>query len=280
MKINQLIKYTCVLILLGRSVQHIFFDSPIRGLLYSPIIMEWPLSLFNIPFDTYINSPFLDERLNLSLLIIGLCFLISSIAFIFIDKFSKKIKISLVYFTVFLMTLVSFAYFKDKSFSIGQFFEYSSQMFLPLYFIIKEKRRRKLLLQLLIAITFICHGLYAIGYYPVPGNFMQMIISTFNCSNQSALLILKIAGLLDFIFAIGIFIPKIDKPFLIYGLIWGGLTTIARLYTNMYSDFLLSTFSYWLFEFLVRIPHFIIPLVILKFNTKYRVNLPKLLLKY
>lgn len=279
MKNEKLIQITCLLVLLGRAIQHLFFDSPIRGILYSALLMKTPLGLFNINFNDYINSPNLDLYITRILLVIGLLFLILSLFFFYLKPFHQKIKNIAFYSATFLLIVVSFAYFKDKSFSVGQFFEYSSQMFLPLFFVIK-KRSRKLFLQVIIAITFICHGLYAIGYYPIPGSFVQMIISTLNCSNQSAMFILKIVGLLDFLFAIGIFIPKLDKPFLLYGFVWGFITTFARIYTNFYSDFALSTFSYWLFEFLVRTPHFIIPFILFKIAKKHSYYLSTLQFKY
>jgi len=259
---NRIISISCFLMLIGRAYQHFFSDSPIRGLLYSPFIMKPFLALINTPFDFYINHPLLDERITLSLKLIGILLFFLSWCFLWIGIFPENVKRVVVYTSCFILMLVSFAYYKDKSFSIGQFLEYAAQMFLPLYFIIKE-RWLSIFLKSCIAITFFSHGLYAIGYYPIPGNFMQMIIVALKCNNETAFAILHVAGVLDFAFAIGIFIPKLTKVFLYYGLFWGFVTTFARLYTNFHIEFGLANFFYWAMEFLVRIPHFTIPIVLL-----------------
>lgn len=262
LKLEKIIKHTCSLVLIARAIQHLFFDSPIRGVLYSPLLMKPFLQLFNIPFDNYINSPYLDNNVNLFLNGLGVAFLMLSAAFLIYPQMHPRIQKVVIFLSVFTLCFLSFAYFKDKSFSIGQFLEYSSQMFLPLFFIIKKYST--LFLKLIIAVTFFAHGLYAIGYYPIPAKFIQMVIMGFHCSNQTALTILKIAGIIDFIFAIAIFIPSISKPFLLYGIKWGFFTAFARIYSNFYIDFAVSTFSYWFYEFIVRSPHYIIPFVLYK----------------
>lgn len=266
-KAKSVIQITLVLLLLGRAIQHLFFDSPIRGILYSKHFVNPFLQLFNINFNDYINSPNLDDNINFFLQLLGVIFFILSILSIFLARFNATARKTIIYSTTFMLTLVSFGYFKEKSLSIGQFLEYSSQMFLPLFFVIVEKRIQ-LFLKIIIALTFICHGLYAVGYYPVPANFAQMIIAATSFDNSQTLVVLHLVGLLDFIFAVAIFVPKLEQPFLWYGLVWGFLTSFARLYTNIYIDFFSSTLFYWIFEFLVRIPHFTIPLylILLKEN--------------
>lgn len=261
-KLQKIIQYTCSALLIGRAIQHLFYDSPIRGALYSPLLMKPILQLFNISFNDYINYSLLDININTFLQIIGFTFFILGVSFLFLPSFSKKLQTTIIYFSVITLTILSFAYFKEKSFSIGQFLEYSSQMFLPLFFILKNKKT--LFLKVIIGITFFAHGLYAIGYYPIPANFIQMVILVFHCSNQDAILLLKVAGILDFIFAIAIFIPALAKPFLFYGIIWGFFTSFARIYTNFYMDFAFTTLSFWFYEFIVRSPHYIIPYVIYK----------------
>ncbi|KJS04872.1 MAG: hypothetical protein VR77_10040 [Flavobacteriales bacterium BRH_c54] len=261
-KTETIIKITLVLLLLGRTIQHLFFDSPIRGVLYSKHFVNPILQLLNINFNDYINSPNLDDSINTVIIIIGILFLTLSGLTLLLYQLNNTAKKIVLYFSCFMLVLIAFGYFKEKSLSIGQFFEYSSQMFLPLFFLIK-KQKQLFFFKLTIGITFFCHGLYAIGYYPIPANFVQMIISGTSFNNEQAFIFLHLVGVLDFIFAIAIFIPKIETPFLWYGVIWGFLTSFARIYTNVYVDFFSSTLFYWIYEFLVRIPHFIIPLYLI-----------------
>lgn len=261
-KTESIMKISLVLLLLGRAIQHLFFDSPIRGILYSKHFVNPVLQLLNINFNDYINSPNLDDSINTFLSTVGILFLILSVSTLFLNQFNPIIKKIILYFSCFMLVLVSFGYFKEKSLSIGQFFEYSAQLFLPLFFIIK-KEKQVFFLKIIIAFTFFCHGLYAVGYYPIPANFVQMILSTSTLNNEQAFVLLHLVGLLDFLFAIAIFIPKLKIPFLWYGVIWGFLTSFARIYTNVYVDFFSSTLFYWIYEFLVRIPHFTIPLYLI-----------------
>ncbi len=142
-RFEKIIQYTCFLVLLARAVQHLFFDSPIRGILYSPLMMKPILQFFNISFNDYINSSSLDNNVNLFLNGFGVLLFISAILFMFYHLTNKTVQKIIIYTASFLLTIIAFAYFKDKSFSIGQFLEYSSQMFLPLFFIIKKQMTQR-----------------------------------------------------------------------------------------------------------------------------------------
>ena len=120
-----------------------------------------------------------------------------------------------------------------------------------------------LFLKIAIALTFTCHGLYAAGYYPRPGQFVDMTINILHTSEKNAILFLNIAGLLDFAISILIFIPKFSRMALIYAVVWGGLTALARLVANFYWENLEHTFGFWFWEMLYRAPHALIPLLTL-----------------
>ena len=74
---------------------------------------------------------------------------------------------------------------------------------------------------------------------------------------------LKIAGILDFVVAIAIFIPRISYVALVYAFVWGGLTAIARLVGHFHIAFLWNSFSQWTWEMLIRLPHGLIPLFVM-----------------
>ena len=93
-----------------------------------------------------------------------------------------------------------------------------------------------------------------------------MVINFTGMTNDEAKLILKIMGYLDFVFAVGLFIPYVAKYFLWYGLLWGFLTAFARVYTNFDIDFFKLSFTQNALEFFVRIPHFILPLILLRYK--------------
>ncbi len=124
-----------------------------------------------------------------------------------------------------------------------------------------------------IALTFTCHGLYAIGYYPRPMTFMTMTQNILGVNSAGVNSFLNLAGVLDFVVALGIFVlkGKAKKAALWYAVIWGALTSFARIIGNYYLDFPLESLHQWVFEAVLRFPHFLIPLVlIVAFNKNRR----------
>ncbi|MFW5659342.1 MAG: hypothetical protein ACOCZ8_05125, partial [Bacteroidota bacterium] len=87
-----------------------------------------------------------------------------------------------------------------------------------------------------------------------------------------------VAGVLDFIVAAGIFWRPTRKACYVYMVAWGFLTAFARLYTNYTGWAFVGPFlARWLWEFLVRTPHWGLPWVLFKTLLRKRVhNLPHL----
>ena len=71
-----------------------------------------------------------------------------------------------------------------------------------------------LIMKVAIAVTFISHGLYALNYYPRPGHFTEMVMDILGVKEATAILFLNVAGILDFVIAVGIFIKGkiVDHP--------------------------------------------------------------------
>ena len=166
-----------------------------------------------------------------------------------------------------LIVILSLLYWKDKFWRIGELTEYSAQM-ITLFFgasiLFQEKKIKGWILPLKIAIslTFIGHGIYAIGWHPQPGYFIDMCINVFGFTEPTSVLFLKIMGVLDFIFAIGLFIPALEKWSLYYMIIWGIATSISRLLAHIHIPTFLEDLNQWGFEVLVRFPHFTIPIIL------------------
>jgi hypothetical protein len=92
-----------------------------------------------------------------------------------------------------------------------------------------------------------------------------MVIKGFGVNQSTAKEILYIAGILDVIVSIGLFIPNrwILLPSVIYAFFWGLATTVARLLTNYYPALWEASLKQWIPEMLFRFPHWILPLIIL-----------------
>jgi hypothetical protein len=126
------------------------------------------------------------------------------------------------------------------------------------------------LLVVAVALTFACHGLYAFGYYPLPGNFVEMTISILHCSEGFAQTFLKVMGGVDivvgFLLVVGrkVNIPtNYQRPTIYYCVVWGFATALARLWANFLPSLPVSSILDWMPEFLIRVPNFLLPIVLL-----------------
>lgn len=264
-----ILKLSTFLIFVGRAYQHIVWDAPYRTFLWDEGILKGVIeNVFGVTWNEYVTSLSAASTISFSIKTIGVFYLLCAIATLFIKPNMKKLgKLFLIGGGIGLFIL-ALLYSKEKFFHVGQFFEYTIQFLSPilLYLVLfttVEFKKIRLLALIAIALTFSCHGLYAVGYYPRPGSFIDMTLNSLPINEPSAHLLLKIAGILDFVIAIAIFIPRISYAALVYAFVWGGLTAIARLVGHFHVDFLGNTFSQWTWEVLIRLPHALIPLFVM-----------------
>lgn len=268
-KFVAVLKYCTVFVFLGRGYQHIFWDAPYRAFFWDESLLEGVVNtLFRMTWNDYVTSPSISNGIVMFIKCTGVFYLLCAIGVYFIKPSMKKLGKLLLLGGGLSLFILAFLYSKDRFFHVGQFFEYTAQFMSPilLYLLMFSKvklEKIKTLALIVIALTFICHGLYAIGYYPIPGIFMDMTLNILPVTEPIAHSFLKIAGILDFIVAIAIFIPKVSKMALWYMVVWGGLTAIARLVGHFYIDFLGITFSQWTWEVFVRLPHALLPLFVI-----------------
>lgn len=270
----RLIQFATISVFLGRAWQHLFWDAPFRVLLWDEPWMK-PIieGLFQTPWDTYITSMAVDDGIQGTIYSFGIFYLICALISAFITqvpKWTAKIILAGATGLFFLACL----YCKEKFFSVGQLLEYSIQIISPilLYLWVYPKVTAfnyRLIAKIAIALTFTCHGLYAVNYYPRPGNFVDMIINTIGCSETTAINLLMLAGIMDFIVSILLFFPgKIGRVALGYMVLWGFATTAARYTSYVEMDYLMESLNQWTWQVLIRLSHFMIPLAILLFQIK------------
>lgn len=257
-------------VFLGRATEHLVWDAPFRTLLWDEELLKGLVeNVFGVDWFNYVTSPVTDKWINASIMTFGVLYLLAALSIFVLHKegLLKRIGLKLQIVGSLGLIILAFLYSKEKFMQLGQFLEYSAQFTSPilLWYVITFKERKFPLLfaKLMIAFTFICHGLYAVGYYPVPGKFIDMTIATLGVSEGVAKDMLLVAGILDFIVAVGIFIPRVAKPMLVYMVIWGTLTSLARLTGHFHIDFLGNTLLQWLPAVIYRAPHALLPLIIL-----------------
>jgi len=279
----RLLRVSTFLLFIGRAWEHIYWEGPFRNFFYNPHgfgkVLEW---LTGSTLQEIYRDHFYEHLIDNVSVGVGIVYALAGIATLFYSP-SRKILKWIIGLGVFCLALTFYGFFVDKHFLYGTLFEYSAQFFTPILFIwvcagVRENRTL-FVAKIAISVTFICHGLFAIGYYPQPGNFADMLIIGFGMQEDVARAALIDIAWLDFVFAGIVMIPfhlmyrkevwsKILKIIFIvlvsYGIIWGFMTSIARFYTHFNSQFIWQSFEGFFHAFLVRLPHGILPLIILK----------------
>ena len=266
MKRNLLIlQLACSAVFLGRGWQFILWDAPYRAFFWDESIMGPVARLFGFNWSEYLNSFASDQSISQFIVVSGIIFVLCAMAVWILPKW-KKVLVPLIALGVIQLLFLSFLYWKEQFFIIAQFIEYALQWSTPLfllYFIKKTAVSSRMLiaLKIAIALTFVGHGLYALGlFFPVPGHFTAMVIQILGVSQEQSAQLLFWAGVLDMIIGIGIFLPyRWSKWIIIYAIFWGLATTAARIWAHFYIDNLEFVFWRWVPEALFRFPHFMMP---------------------
>lgn len=272
--ITLFLKISCFFIFIGRAYQHLFWDAPFRSLLWDQNLLE-PIidGIFNLSWNDYVTSLEVDNYIQQAIKITGILYIICAILILVIHQHSKQWIKNIICIGGINLVLLSLLITKDKFYHLAMFFEHSIQFCLPfvLLYFLKNKNRYRLqsILKIILALAFVCHGLYAIGaLYPLPANFVTMTLNILPIDEPTAKLLLLVMGIIDFVIAIGVFVPKIAKPFLIYATFWGIATALARLISPLTYGFSLDIFHQYLYLVLYRIPHGLVPLLILLVSLK------------
>ena len=264
--IFRLLKLSTFLVFIGRAYQYLFWDAPYRAILWDQKLMEGIVNLFGVQWQDYASSLVVDYNIQLSIKLTGVFYIIAAICSLFYNnKTQRDLKYIMLIGGV-LLIILAFLFCKERFYHSGQFFEYSIQFGLPftLVFYCSDKFTHKKmvnLLKVLIAFTFVSHGLYALGYYATPGLFIDMVISSLGFSESMASNFLLIVGILDVLLVPLMFIKSTEKAALIYAFVWGTLTAFARIVGNFNSDFILESLNQFVFETIIRLPHGLVPLI-------------------
>lgn len=265
--INIILRITVIGVFLARAWQCLRWSPAFSNLYYNPNgfgkVLEW---YHGEDLYTILRDHIAEGGLLFLMKGSGVILLIAGIASIFYNTKRSWLKY-LIWLGVPVLFFIFYGDFFKKHYNWGMLLEHIAQFTAPILFIRYVKTNNattlNIWLKVTIAITFVCHGLFAVGYYLVPGSFTDMFIKGLGTNEPLAKQLLIAFGILDFIFAVLIFVPRLAKPALIYGVAWGFLTAMARIYTNYsISIDLENWFSQYWWEFFTRIPHFSFPLLI------------------
>jgi len=269
-----ILRLSAFCVFFGRGWEHLITDAPFRAILWDQSIMEGLINvLTGFSWNEYASSTTFNFIIDASIKITGIFYLLCAIVSLFISV--KHIRLSkLLVLGSLLLIVLSLVFYKSKFLQFGQLIEYSCQMFSPLFLYVilfynVHLPKLSFILKLAIALTFVGHGLYALGVYPTPGIWTDMSLSSLNFiglypSVNQIQNIIYLAGILDMILAVGIFLPnKWSVPFLIWAFIWGLLTALSRVIGFMNIDPSWHTLVQWLPQTIMRLPHALIPFAVL-----------------
>ncbi|WP_299664706.1 hypothetical protein [uncultured Polaribacter sp.] len=270
-KVFRLIAFAAFCVFLGRAYQLYFFGGSYRAVLWDEDLMS-PIveGIFDVQWYDYATSKNVNNYIELFTKINSIIFLISAVISLFWEQIKEKRLKRLVGIGLVLLVLLGICSAIDKRNDIFQFFEMILQFSAPLALLLikdvenVDKKRIILWFKIAVALTFLPHGLYALGAIYVPGNFIDMTIAILSVTETTAKQFLLIVGLLDIILSIVIFFPnKIDKYLLMYLAFWGFATAFARIVAGFDSNFPANSIHELSYLTIYRLPHGIIPLCIL-----------------
>ena len=163
------------------------------------------------------------------------------------------------------LCLLFYAKFLKSGRQLPMFVEHGGQMLMPLILIsaLALGLHHRWTIGLAVAafvMTFLGHGAYALNWWPTPGRFYGMMTLTLGVEYETAQVLVRLAGILDLVACVGLFVPWLRTLSLLYGIGWGLLTAVARPWAGMSTDLNYWGADQWIHEAVLRAPHFMIPL--------------------
>lgn len=261
------IRISAVSLFLGRSWQHLRWDGPYRTLFWDesimrPVVEQWG----NTSWAEYVTNPVTDLWIQGFTRGVGVCLLVGALAVFFLEYIPKAGR-WLIGLGTFLLVILAVTETKSHFGQAGLLLEYTLQWFTPVLILkgmgrTKWESRHLWWAALACSLTFLGHGLYALGWYPRPGYFVQMTLTITGLSEANCIRFLQVAGVLDLMVAVGIFLSahRIRIFSAAYMVLWGLITAMARLVAHFVPAFWQNSLDQWLHEVLFRLPHGLIPL--------------------
>jgi hypothetical protein len=278
LKIIWLVKICAFTVFLGRAYQLYFFGAPFRAILWDESLLT-PLveGLTNYSWYDYATNPKVNAWIEGFTKFCSVIFLIAALLSLFWDKIKyQRLKKLIVGFALLLLLLIGICMVKDRNYEYLLFFELFIQFSAPILLLLNVRldiiKSKKIIngLKIAIACTFTAHGLFAMGLIYLPGYFIDMTIKILGVNETQATSFLYIAGVLDLVMSVLIFIPKLAKYALMYMIFWGFATAFARLFASFNSDFLSRSFHSSTYLVIYRLSHGLLPLIVLLMEEKFK----------
>lgn len=275
-----ILRCACAVLFLGRAWQHIFIGPPYRPILYSQSLMEsFVLKVFGLDWNTWATSPVVEANLKLGTQWIGVLLVLCAVAAMLANPRRIWAQACLGLGAA-VLAVIAFAVYRDKMLRVGELFELACAVSAPIALFLATRRENghetllRRWLCVAVAATFAGHGLYAVGFYPRPGEWVTMVMTILGVTEPAAVNLLIVAGILDFAVALGLFIPGLRTASAWYAVAWGFLTAFARIAANVTPENFHESGVFWIPETLIRFPNFLLPLAIAVFLLRAKRTAP------
>ena len=247
---------------LGRGYLYLSDLGPLSAFFWNQDLLEYPLeSLTGMSWENYsAHSETLILTIQRSM---GALFLVAAIACWFVPGRECKLANGVVLAAAFCLLLYGLLRWSDADFKFAMLLEHSLQWGTPLLLVLYGRMQLSIwgsLAAILIAFTFIGHGMYALGFgVPQNNEFVNMTMRLLGVDRHGALIFLRIAGILDFLAPALLWFPRSRIPAAAYAAFWGLLTAFARIaaYWTPAENF--YGMHPWIAEAIVRLPHGLVP---------------------
>jgi hypothetical protein len=276
-----IVKISAFFVFFGRAYQLFYFGAPYRAIFWDETLMS-PIveDVFRKTWYNYATSDGVDTFLTIFTRFNGFLLLTAGLISLFWSSIKAvRLKKILLKFGLFSLVFLGICISKDNRNDSFQFFEMCLQFCVPLVLLFQNKfeslpiKNLNFWFKIAIALTFIPHGLYAMGVIYLPGHFIDMTIQLLSVNESQAKNILFLVGFLDVLFSILIFIPtKFNKYILGYLAFWGFVTAFARIVAGFNIDFIKSSIHNLSFLTIYRLPHGLIPLAVLIIENNFNKN--------
>lgn len=282
------LRFAAAGVLIGMGLRGLLHDLPLRALFWDADWWTWFAHLLGFNWKEWVTSAAVDQGINTLDFIAGLFLVVSGILILLVQwwtRFQERIgslMLRCLPIVLWILLIQYFLYFKESFWQVGNLMEHSLQLLaLPLWFFVlitgslgwssigaapkpNEWKTFLRVIRLAIAFTFIGHGFYAAGIHPVPANFVLMTQSGLGVGESSARSILFVVGILDFVAAGLLLLPRKKAWFIALGWIipWAILTTLARLWSYGGLVDRQTLVTQWIPEVIIRLPHVLVPLAL------------------
>ena len=254
----------------GLSLRELVWDEAAFGLVPSAFGFSW---------SEWVTSAAVDRGITLTEKAVGVVFILFA-GLLALRRKAFFGLTTLVAASAALLFLRAFLFWKGHFYQVGALLETCIQTLAPLLYVLfwvglnrlgTENKQRPsgnvfwFLIRFAVALTFVGHGLYAIGFHPVPAHFVFMTQAGLGVGEGVARQLLFGVGVLDFLAAALLLLPWRRAWFagLVWIVPWAVLTTFARVWS--YGGFVGfdTLLTQWLPQMVVRFPHVLLPLALL-----------------